>query len=43
MKSASKLAIRTGKAVASLSGAADIIDYHDLAARGIRWSVEEAI
>lgn len=32
-----------GKPYARMSGAADIIDYHDLAARGIRWSVEEAI
>jgi site-specific DNA recombinase len=32
-----------GKPYARMSGAADIIDYHNLAARGIKWSAEEAI
>ena len=32
-----------GKPYARMSGAADIIDYHSLAARGIKWSEEEAI
>lgn len=32
-----------GKPHAKVSGAEDILEYHDLAARGIHWSAEEAI
>ena len=31
------------KPYARMSGAADILDYHNLAARGVKWSAEEAI